>query len=396
MKSFRILSHGHMLLLLLISLILAGLALWTTPPQSIHAETLNTPLSQEDTTTNAECLACHAQPSPPFELPSGELLFIQVDVEAFGNSVHGRNEVICVTCHATKSSFPHPDLTAQNLHQYRAEFVSRCNECHEEQVLQAQDSIHGQLIEQGDEYAPTCADCHDPHTQPLVDEVNKAEFAKICASCHNGIYQEYEKSVHGSALTEDNNQDVPGCIDCHGVHTMADPRTAEFRNSSIFMCAECHTNPDIMDKYGISTKVLSSYVADFHGTTVTIFDETEPGQITNKAVCYDCHGVHNIKNVNDPVNGISIKENMLKACQKCHPDATINFPTSWLSHYSPDKEDFPLVYYVTLLYNILIPTVLGGMAIFVLSDIYMRIRKKTKKSTDTGVTPKSEDEEVSK
>ena len=133
MKHFRILSHGHLLLLLLVSLLLAGLALWTTP-HVIHAESLNTPPSQEDTTTNAECLACHAQPSPPFELPSGELLFIQVDVEAFGNSVHGRNDVTCVTCHATKSSFPHPDLTAKNLHQYRAEFVPRCNECHEEQV----------------------------------------------------------------------------------------------------------------------------------------------------------------------------------------------------------------------------------------------------------------------
>ena len=396
MKSFRILSHGHMPLLLLVSLILAGLALWTTPPQTIHAETLKTPLSQEGTTTNAECLACHEQASTPFKLPSGELLFIQVDAIAFGNSVHGRNEVTCVTCHPTKSSFPHPDLTAKNLHQYRAEFVPRCNECHEEQVEETQDSIHGKLIEQGDEYAPTCADCHDPHTQPKIEEVNKIEFAKICATCHNGIYKEYAESVHGSALIEDNNQDVPGCIDCHGVHTMQDPRTAEFRNSSIFMCAECHTNPKIMDKYGISTNVLTSYVADFHGTTVTIFDKTEPDQPTNKAVCYDCHGVHNIQSVNNPVSGIAIKENMLKACQKCHPDATINFPTSWLSHYSPDKEDFPLVYYVTLFYKILIPTVIGGMAIFVLSDIYMRIRKKTKKSTDTSITTKSEDKEVSK
>jgi hypothetical protein len=177
---------------------------------------------------------------------------------------------------------------------------------------------------------------------------------------------------------------------------MSDPRTAEFRNSSIAMCAECHTNATIMDKYGISTNVLTSYVADFHGTTVTIFEKTEPGQITNKAVCYDCHGVHNIQKVDDPEKGISVKENMLIACQKCHPDATTNFPASWLSHYSPDKEKYPLVYYVTLFYNIMIPTVLGGMAIFILSDIYMRLRKKTVKPAVVEPVEKTEDEEVSK
>ena len=394
MKRFRMISHRRLPVLLLTFIFLAGLTYWLSTPTSVQAEVFKAPLTQDGVTTNEECLACHAQATNPTELPSGEPLFIQVDVPAFGNSVHGRNEVTCVTCHATKSSYPHPEFTAQNLHQYRAEFVTRCNECHEEQVNQTHDSIHGQLLAQGDEYAPTCADCHDPHTQPLVDEVNKGEFAKICATCHNGIYQEYEESVHGAAMTGENNQDVPGCIDCHGVHTIGDPRTAEFRNSSILLCAECHTNAEIMDKYGISTNVLTSYVADFHGTTVTIFEKTEPGQITNKAVCYDCHGVHNIQKVDDPEKGISIKENMLIACQKCHPDATTNFPSSWLSHYSPDKEVYPLVYYVTLVYNILIPTVLGGMAIFILSDIYMRIRKKTKRTTVDNITDNIKDEEV--
>ena len=50
-----------------------------------------------------------------------------------------------------------------------------------------------------------------------------------------------------------------------------------------------------MQKYGISTEVFNTYVADFHGTTVTLFERQHPDQPTNKAVCTDCHGVHDIQ-----------------------------------------------------------------------------------------------------
>lgn len=364
------------LLLLVMTLLLAA-ALFSADTVKAQEDTPETPST--NSTSNAECLSCHAQATNPVELPNGELLFIQIDVGAFGDSTHGRNQVSCVTCHSDITGFPHPEVEAQTLQEFQKKFISTCAACHAEQANQAQDSIHGQLLAQGSEIAPTCIDCHDPHTQPFVDEVSKTEFAKICATCHNSIYEEYAQSVHGKAMIEDGNDDVPGCIDCHGVHTMIDPRTAEFRNSSVEMCANCHTDEEIMSKYGISTQVLSTYVADFHGTTTILFEKTEPGQKTNAAVCYDCHGIHDILSVDDPEKGLSVKENMLKSCQKCHPDATINFPTSWLSHYIPDKDKYPLVYYVNLFYKILIPSVLAAMGVFVLSDIFARITGKAKK-----------------
>jgi hypothetical protein len=58
----------------------------------------------------------------------------------------------------------------------------------------------------------------------------------------------------------------------------------------------------------------------------------------------------------------------LVRCQRCHPDATTNFPEAWLSHYIPSPEKAPLVYYVELFYRIFIPVVLGGMAILVVLD----------------------------
>ncbi len=363
---------------MLILVAFLGLLLFSFQATIVNAAALQSPAGQTGGPTNAECLSCHAQATEPVLLPSGEPLFLRIDVPMFGNSVHGRESVTCVTCHSNITGFPHPDIAATNLHDYRIGYIGVCAACHAEQVNATQDSIHGILLQEGNPYAPSCADCHDPHTQPKVEEVNKAEFAQVCAQCHNGIYEEYAKSVHGKAMVEENNPDVPGCVDCHGVHTIADPTTAEFRNSSVYLCADCHTDEGKMAKYGLSTNVLSSYVSDFHGTTVTLFEKTEPGQKTNTAVCYDCHGIHDILSVNDPQKGLAVKENMLMACQKCHPDATTNFPTSWLSHYMPDKDRYPLVYYVNLFYTILIPVVLGGMAIYILSDVYRRIRKPKK------------------
>ena len=246
--------------------------------------------------------------------------------------------------------------------------------------------MHRQAFESGDPDAPICIDCHNPHTQVQVkdeqgnlipEELGKSP--EICAKCHNGIYEEYANTVHGKAAAQ-GNVDVPVCITCHGLHQIEDPTTTQFRLASPKMCGECHSDKAIMDKYGLSTDVYNTYVSDFHGTTVTLFEKLSPDQETNKAVCYDCHGVHSIHSVDDPQAGLEIKQNMLLACQKCHPDANENFPDSWLSHYTPSPEKYPLVYYVNLFYKFFIPVVLGGMAIFVVSDIGKKIFGRKNKS----------------
>jgi hypothetical protein len=147
---------------------------------------------------------------------------------------------------------------------------------------------------------------------------------------------------------------------------------AGFHLFSPQICANCHADNDLMDKYGISTEVLDTYVADFHGTTVVIFEETAPDQETNKAVCIDCHGVHNIASAANPESQ-TFRENLLGTCQRCHPDATANFPTSWLSHYSPTIEKSPLVFWVNLFYRILIPATIGAMLVWVLMDLSKKL-----------------------
>jgi hypothetical protein len=219
----------------------------------------------------------------------------------------------------------------------------------------------------------------DPKTHDLIQEA-RLSIPVTCSKCHNEIYQKYRTSVHGAALTEEANTDVPTCIDCHGVHNIGNPTTAAFRLKSPELCASCHTNPAIMDKYGISTNVLNTYVADFHGTTVTLFEKQSPDAQTNKPVCYDCHGVHDISRVDDPKTGIEMQQNLLVRCKQCHPDATSNFPSAWMSHYIPSPDHYSLVYYVNLFYKFFIPAVLGFMVALVGLDVGHSVYTKTRRS----------------
>ena len=342
------------------------------------------PLFQE--VTNDTCLGCHSNESMVKTFPSGEDLSLYISGSKFRAAVHGQEQLNCVDCHQAMAEIPHPEFAVQTVRDAKFQLYTVCKECHLEQYTSTLDSVHQNALAGGDDHAAICTDCHNPHTQTRITNKDTGDvllgahlvIPQTCARCHSAIYDTYKESIHGAALTEEGNRYVPTCIDCHGVHNIQDPRTAQFRNDTPLLCAKCHTNETIMKQYDISTDVIDTYVADFHGTTVTLFEKTDPNLPTNKPVCTDCHGIHDIKAVDDPQAGIHLKENLLVKCQRCHPDATINFPDSWMSHYIASPERFPIVYYVNLFYKILIPGVLGGMVLYVLTDIYRRFiaRKK--------------------
>jgi len=339
---------------------------------------------------NADCLLCHEKSDQVLNFSNGDTVSITISPTYYGKSAHGLELMTCVGCHSNITGYPHPEEIEKNSHKaYSASYLELCKDCHQDQVSQLNDSIHGKALAAGNENAPLCTDCHNPHSQqPVRDEKGsltlsgRYEIPQTCARCHSQVFEQYAQSVHGSGIIEKNNPDTPTCTDCHGVHQISDPTAAQFRLRSPEMCSNCHTNQEVMAKYGLSTNVLNSYVSDFHGTTVTLFEKTSPDQLTNKAVCYDCHGVHDIRRTDDPKEGLQVKENLLQTCKRCHPDATANFPDSWMSHYTPSAEHYPVVYYVNLFYKFFIPTVLGGMAIFVVSDISRRIVDRRKKPTE--------------
>lgn len=307
-------------------------------------------------------------------LPSGEVLSVTVHDDALMTSVHP--DVACQSCHSDIAGYPHGPAPVQNHRALQVHYSQSCANCHEDQARAQVDSVHAQVRAAGVDEAAVCADCHGSHDiQPINrtkhPEVSPAASAQMCAQCHNAIFDKYKNSVHGDALLA-GNEDVPTCTYCHPAHTAEDPRTLDFRLKSPQICGSCHADKALMAKYGISTEVFDTYVADFHGTTVMLFEKISPDHPTNKAVCTDCHGAHDIR---DPIaEELALKENLLTRCQECHPDATANFASSWLGHYTPTWEQAPLVTAVTWFYRILIPAVVAFFVLYILLDVVRRTR----------------------
>jgi nitrate/TMAO reductase-like tetraheme cytochrome c subunit len=324
-------------------------------------------------TSSEQCLECHAAPDQIMELAGGEELYLTIDAAGVTASAHGEEDVACQDCHTDITEYPHRPLEAGTLREVAAQFSANCQECHVEEAERQQVSVHALARAEGNTDAAVCSDCHNPHYQPRVEP--RSQIVATCARCHSGIAQDYRQSIHGAALAATENADVPLCVDCHGVHTIEDPQTMEFLNESPMLCARCHADPARMDRYGLNTNVLDTYVSDFHGTTATLFQKQTPDQAPNTPLCIDCHGIHNIKRTEDPQSAV-LQANLLATCQQCHPGASENFPAAWLSHYTPSPTRNALVYYVNLFYTLFIPAVIGGMAVFVATDIWRLVSRR--------------------
>ncbi len=319
---------------------------------------------------NSYCLSCHGQPGPSLTFTNGEKLSLYVNSVIFKTSIHG-DKLLCTDCHSSITTYPHPEVKFSSLREYNFSQYEVCKKCHFANYTKTLDSIHYQVLANGNLDAPNCTDCHGAHNVSLPSQP-RTNISQTCAQCHQSIYAAYAGSVHGKALIEDNNYDVPVCTDCHTSHTIEDPRTAAFRIESVELCSNCHSNLNLMQKYGISTNVVKSYLEDFHGRSTALIGAQGRDIPVREAVCTDCHGVHDIQKVDNP-NSPVIKANLLETCRKCHPDATTNFPGAWLSHYEPSLTKSPLVFFAEWFYRILIPFILAGLSVHILLDLWRRI-----------------------
>ncbi len=323
---------------------------------------------------NSSCIGCHTTRGLSTSLASGEILSLAIDNGRLKASVH--KTLPCTSCHAGIQKYPHPKIEASDRRDYQLANNRQCQNCHVEQFKLERDGNHARALAAGNRNAAVCIDCHGSHDVAKPDQP-RGGISTSCGRCHGGIYRQYMESVHGKAFLANGNPDVPVCTDCHGGHHQEDPKTQAFRLKSPKLCAKCHADARLMRKYGISPDVFNTYVADFHGMTVTLFERQHPDQRVNTAVCTDCHGVHDIQRTND-ANSTVIKENLANTCRKCHPDANASFPDSWVGHFPPTRDRYPLVYFVDLFYGLLIPITIGGMALFVAIDAAGRIIRRVR------------------
>ena len=190
-------------------------------------------------------------------------------------------------------------------------------------------SVHGNALLNGNGDAANCVDCHGSHEMKRGfdpdSKVNKLHIADDCGKCHTAIAEEYKTSIHGQAISR-GNLSSPGCTDCHGEHNIlnvADPNSPVApQNVSRKVCSPCHSSLALSAKYGFDSKQTRSYEDSYHGLALV-------GGSSQVANCASCHGVHNILPSSDPKSSI-YKDNLVKTCGSCHPNAHVRFATGKL------------------------------------------------------------------
>lgn len=372
-----------------------------TSTPTVAIELTATPAAMSNGGGHSDCLGCHSNPNMVGKFTNGETVSLYYDESQHTDSIHADRGLGCRACHADQGNYPHPmssektcttchsnitggtdavkngqlvfDIPLENPRALSLELNEACKRCHQDQAQEVKSSDHERILANGNPYAPVCIDCHGSHD---VKPVGERDSPKMCANCHKAAYLAYKSSVHGAALEENGNPDVPTCGNCHGTHSVKGPAEGNFRADSIELCAKCHADKELMAKYGISTNVFNTYLDDFHGRSVNFSRESNVK--VDKATCYDCHGIHNILPPQDKASTV-YPANLLHTCQRCHADADITFPQAWLSHKVPDWNDAPLVYVVNLAYIILIPLLIGGFLIYIALDAFHRISTRRKK-----------------
>lgn len=314
----------------------------------------------------ATCLACHQDPSLEIAFEDGTTRSLAVDARAFAESVHGA-KLRCSDCHKGFDEVPHRERRYRDAAEFRAGLREACKSCHFANYTRYLDSVHFRVLSrQGP--APSCVDCHDAHAVTAPGRP-RTRISETCSACHAEASATYAQSVHGRALEGPGGGDVPVCTDCHRSHDIANPHEAAFLLRTPELCGRCHADAERMDRYGISTRVLETYLADFHGQAATLSKRSARGETRVTAVCVDCHGVHDIARAAAPESRV-MKANLLKTCRRCHADASEAFPAAWLSHFEPSWRKAPLVYSVKLFYLLFIPFVVGGLVLQILLHLW--------------------------
>ncbi|MBK7228957.1 MAG: cytochrome b/b6 domain-containing protein [Ignavibacteriales bacterium] len=313
--------------------------------------------------------------------------------EFYLNSDHGiafksgdKNAPNCITCH--KSPITEKAFVNNKVDKKIAQ-EKLCLSCHldNEDVRQRstpstgfihayENSVHGfALHKNGNGEAATCVDCHKAHFVVKGTDsrstVYRLNIQNTCGACHVEVKKEFEESIHGQLVAKGNG-DAPSCTNCHGEHNILktnDPNSpVAFQNVSRQICSPCHESMKLSEKYGMSANRYKTFSESYHGLALS-------GGSASVANCGSCHGVHNIKPSSDPTSMVH-KDNLVKTCGSCHPGANETF-TQGNIHVTLDKEDEPILYWISTTYIVLLISVLGGMFLHNLLDLIKKskIRK---------------------
>jgi cytochrome b subunit of formate dehydrogenase len=314
--------------------------------------TIDKVVIQDSVHKNTPCVKCHVDVTPG--LPRSCETVQQVDcsnchaqiAEDYLESGHGKayfeknpNTPYCTDCHGKHDVQSHLSDQATT---YRANIPQLCGDCHGKLDHQASiqtemgdvmvnysSSMHGQgLTKKGLLPSAVCTDCHSTHFILNHEDDRSSTYYKnipaTCATCHEGIYKDYVKSIHNIENPEVEER-LPNCDDCHSAHQVRDIEQDQFMSEVTHQCGTCHE------------ELSETYTETIHGKAYTL------GSLRS-AKCSDCHGAHDVREVNDPDSHVGFNR-VVETCQECHTEANRKF-TGYLTHATHhDKQKYPVLYF---------------------------------------------------
>jgi len=310
--------------------------------------------------------------------------------EAFAQSAHGQALAVrvkgapnCLTCHRRDIADSGRDTLSRKIAEDRL-----CLSCHLDNpdvrartaptsgfIAAYEKSVHGTALTNGNPKAANCLDCHGNHEMrkgsDQASAVNPKKIPETCGKCHAAIAAEFPQSVHGAALAR-GNADAPTCTNCHGEHTIYrhnDPRSpVASGNVSQQVCSPCHSSVALTAKYGLAADRFKTFSDSYHGLAI------REGSV-EAANCASCHGAHNIRPASDPASSVN-KGNLAATCGKCHPGANVRFAVGAVHVNMAATAPEPILYWIASTYLMLIVVVVGGMVIHNILDFVKKSKRK--------------------
>ncbi|MBK7613511.1 MAG: cytochrome c3 family protein [Vitreoscilla sp.] len=201
-----------------------------------------------------DCLQCHQglldeAKKAGKATPGLELVLSQA--EKYKLSIHSKPNAdepdhanaVCANCHDSHA-FALPAKGSPELAAWRQGVPATCGACHEDQLEEYTDSIHGQtVLDKQDAKGAICSDCHNPHG---VDKTNtdaaKLATTKACASCHEENAKSYADTYHGQIVAL-GYANTAKCYNCHGSHEIVkatDKKSKVHPDNRLKTCQKCH------------------------------------------------------------------------------------------------------------------------------------------------------------
>ena len=326
------------------------------------------------------CVACHVDAEAEFHETPLEMVncgMCHADaLDLYKKGFHGEKYLegvtdapTCRDCHDYHNIRSVDDPEADT---YRTKQPKMCAKCHADVRLVSKyqipvpapykaymQSVHGKALKEGDTGAAVCSDCHRSHDlRPASDPtsyVYRTNIPSTCGQCHPGEEEEYSEDANGRGVKRGVTE-APVCTDCHNDHAIkssSDRTSPTFpANISRVTCNRCHSSERIIEKYGLVSERVTTYLDTYHGVGSRAGDP-------NTASCVSCHTSHNIRGEDDPLSTVN-KANLPQTCGQCHEGAGPNYAKGSIHIISTSKKDIG-VYWIRIIYLSLIIVTIGGM-----------------------------------